>query len=300
MTPIRLGTRGSALALIQANRVKTELEAAFPGTTVEIHIIKTEGDRNQTSLLSQIGGKGVFIRDIETALVQNTIDIAVHSLKDITSTLLPGLVLGGFLKPESRLDALVCKGNYTLDTLPTCAVVGTGAARRVAQLSMLCPDLNTKPIRGNVETRLAKLADPTQGLDAILLSEAGLIRLNLTHHITQTLSPEEFLPAPGQGVIALEHRSDDAKAQHWCAALSDPTQTLLSQTELAFLSQVGLDCASPLGLYATLEKTGLRLRGFLAHHTPGKTWRCDETVPIENGLDLAQKMAQEALDFLDT
>ena len=243
---IRLGTRGSALALAQAHIVKTALEKKDPEILIEICPIKTEGDQDQKSTLSEIGGKGVFIKAIEHALSQGAVDIAVHSLKDVTTHLESTLCLAGFLKAESNADAIV---GGTLKSLPKNSVVGTSSLRRRALLKLQRPDLNFVDIRGNVETRINKIKPGS--IDAVILSEAGLIRLNLIHHIQERLSPEMFYPAPGQGVITLETRKDDAINIWRCQAISSPEQTFIAETEFALLQALGFDCRIPLGVYST-------------------------------------------------
>jgi hydroxymethylbilane synthase len=217
---------------------------------IEIVEIETTGDRNRSSPLSAIGGKGVFIRELEIALIENTIDIAIHSLKDVTTNTHPKLGLYGYLKAESVCDILVSKSGYTLDSIPKHAVVGTGSMRRRALLNSLRPDLTTRDIRGNIDTRISKLS--TDGLDAILLSDVSLIRLGLKTHPHYVLPPSRFIPAPGQGVIGLETRASDPSSIRIAQELSDPIQTVISSAQLAFLGAVGFDCQTPLGMHSEL------------------------------------------------
>jgi len=244
---VRIGTRKSPLALAQAAIVTRRIENLKQGLQVQIVEVETRGDQNQSSPLSHIGGKGVFIRELEDALLRNEIDIAVHSLKDVTSNTYPGLALFGFLKAESVNDVLVSLSGYTLETLPRHAVIGTGSMRRKALLKYLRPDVQTQDIRGNIGTRISKLKD---GLDAILLSDVSLIRLGLTQHPHQVLPANHFIPAPGQGVIALEARNEDHPHIRLCRQISHPVQFVLSNAQLAFLKAVGFDCQTPLGMHS--------------------------------------------------
>jgi len=236
---IRLGTRGSKLALAQADIVSQKLSEF----NVKIVVIKTQGDQDITTPLSEMGGKGVFVKALEDALIQNEIDIAVHSLKDVTSAPNEGLRLAGFLKAESSADVLVSR--LKLSELPQGAVIATGSMRRKALLKKSRPDIKTVDIRGNVDTRLKKLDEG--GFDGLILSEAGLIRLGLADRVTDRLDVSDFIPAPGQGVITLETRSGE---EDLASKISDPDQERLSRLELKFLEKVGFDCTVPLGLHA--------------------------------------------------
>ncbi len=247
MRKIRIGSRGSALAMWQANHAKSLL----PNHDVEIKIIKTEGDLSDKPL-SEIGGKGVFIKSLELALLNNEIDIAVHSFKDVTSDLAPGLQLSGFLKPESVRDALIV-GKAPVKT------IATGSLRRIQLLKKLRPELKTVDIRGNVDTRLKKL-DEGQ-FDGLILSEAGLIRLGLNDRVTESLDPMSFVPAPGQGVICFETR--EGELTDLCDSISDPEQLIISRIERQLLEEIGFDCTVPLGVYSELKDDKILMRVFL-------------------------------------
>jgi hydroxymethylbilane synthase len=248
---IRLGTRGSALALIQAKQVQEELIHFYPDETIEIVPISTKGDTDKVTPLNLIGGKGVFVKELEQALLDNQIDIAIHSLKDVTTDLHPNLVLSGFLKPEAITDSFISSKNITLKDLPKASRVGTGSMRRKALLHRLRPDIEVLPLRGNVETRLKKCNE--DGYDAIILSTAGLIRLGLESSITEELNPCEFTPAPGQGVIALECRKDDSSSLCYSKKISDPEQSRLSNFEYDIINRLNLHCGYPYGSYTRLE-----------------------------------------------
>ncbi|MDX1838729.1 hydroxymethylbilane synthase [Legionella taurinensis] len=295
---IRLATRASKLALIQAEIVKSRLEQFLDKrTTVSIVPLTTQGDRDLTKPLHEIGGKGIFIKEIEQALLDDLADIAVHSLKDITTNLAKGLQLSGYLKPEGQRDVLVFKENdVTFDTLPEGALIATGSLRRKALLKYLRPDIQTLPIRGNVLTRLDKIKEmPVQG---ILLSEAGLIRLELTDLIQEALDPTRFIPAPGQGVIALQTRQGDEFAIDCCQAINDSHQELISTSDLHFLSHVGLDCKAPLGLYTTEEGDSLRMKLFLSNEKLTHFYLNEVDFPKKDRLRAIDELARNTLEWL--
>ena len=257
---IVIGTRGSVLARAQADIVKKRLLEKNPELSIEVKIIVTSGDKDQKSHLSTIGGKGIFIKELESALLDGSIDIAVHSFKDVTSHLAPGLCLAAFRTPESVCDVMITHGGVSLEKLPRSARIGTGSVRRKALLSRTRADLYTAEIRGNIDTRLAKV--DRRDYDAIMLSEAGLIRLGLNDRIAVRFDPSTFYPAPGQGVITVETRDDDTRLREIAAMAGDDAQKTISAAELALLSTVGFDCRTPLGVYTTLDDTALSMRGF--------------------------------------
>jgi len=260
---IKLGSRKSPLALIQANQVKQLLQANLPEAIITIIEIMSQGDIDKTSPLSAIGGKGVFVKALEDALLTGQIDIAIHSLKDITSTMPDQLELTGFLSPESRSDTVVFNPNGPCDlaALPEGSVIATSSMRRLALLAMQYPHLKTVDIRGNVDTRLQKLV--TQNFSATILSTAGLKRLNKWGDNYTELNPLSFIPAPGQGVVTMQTKKQSTFAQY-CQQISCPIQTELSQLEMAILTRVGLDCRYPFGLYITKEKNIFKVRSFVA------------------------------------
>jgi hydroxymethylbilane synthase len=267
MVLLRIGTRGSPLALIQANAVKSALAAADPGLAapdaIEIVVIRTTGDRVQDRTLAEIGGKGLFTKEIEEALLGGAIDLAVHSMKDMPTVLPDGLVIDGMLPRADPRDALVALTPGGLDVLPRGAVVGTASLRRQAQLLHLRPDLHVIPFRGNVETRLAKLAAGTA--QATVLAQAGLDRLGKAAAASAVLAPEVMLPAVAQGAIGIERRAADARTQALMAAINDhPTMTAVA-AERALLAELDGSCRTPIAALATLDGAGgLRLRGLVA------------------------------------
>jgi hydroxymethylbilane synthase len=271
---IILGSRGSALARAQAEIIAAQLRVCKPDLTVETRLITTAGDKNIKAELAEIGGKGVFVKELEYALLDGRIDIAVHSMKDITTTLAEGLCLSGYRRAESVRDVLVYRERIPFDTIPAGAVIGTGSLRRRTLLSRLRPDLRIVAIRGNVDTRIRKVADGE--VDGVLLSEAGLIRLNRTDAVSHAFDPAEFLPAPGQGVIALETRGADQRSRELCGLINDRRQQLITEAEYAFLVRIGFDCRLPVGVYTTLAADTLTMHGFYAD--PQLTWYHDARV----------------------
>ena len=260
-TPIRIGTRGSLLALWQAEHVKARLEAL--GHAVTLTVITTTGDKLLDRRLELVGGKGAFLKEIEEALLARTVDLAVHSLKDVPTSLPAGLRLVAFLERADPRDAWLSRDGSRLEAAPSGARVGTTSLRRQAQLRALRPDFDLVDLRGNVDTRVRKLH--AGEFDAILLAMAGLTRLGRAHEVTQALEPEVLLPAPGQGAIALECRADDAAVSAAVAPLHHVATADAVQAERAFLARLGGGCNVPLGAFAEREPGGgQRLRAFVA------------------------------------
>ena len=271
---VKLGTRGSALALTQSKWVASEIEKAHPGVKVEVVVIKTRGDRDQKSALNKFAGKGIFTKEIEDALLAGEIDLAVHSLKDLPTQLPAGLKLAPPPKREDPRDLLVSK--VTVKDLPEGALVGTGSARRREQLRLLRPDLKFDEIRGNVPTRVRKWRD---GLyDATVLAAAGVARLGAEastlgasegHH----LSIEECIPAPCQGILGLEIREGDEKTEALLTEIACPEAVVCCQAERAFLAELDGGCHIPAGALATLKDDELTVLGFLAQEDESGTLR---------------------------
>ena len=259
---LTIATRESALAMWQAEHVRARLEALHPGTTVELLGLTTQGDRIIDRPLSAVGGKGLFIKELEAALRDGRADLAVHSLKDVPMDLPEGFVLGAITAREDPRDALVANDHDTLDALPENAVVGTSSLRREAQLRERHPGLRIESLRGNVNTRLRKLDEG--GYTAIVLAAAGLKRLGLGLRIRALLDPDESLPAPGQGALAIECRSDRQDVVAALKPLVDPATTLATAAERAFSRALGGSCQMPLAAYAEWEEGRLWLRGLIA------------------------------------
>lgn len=262
MKPIRIGSRGSPLALAQAQEVKRQLAAvhALAAGSIEVKVIRTTGDAIQHKPLAGVGGKGLFTKEIEEALFAGDIDIAVHSAKDMTAFLPDGLVIGAILPRENPCDAFISLKYGSFAALPPGAAVGTSSPRRAAQALHLRPDLKISALRGNVETRLAKLREGV--VEATFLAVAGLKRLNLAHAATALMAPEEMLPAVAQGALALEIRAGDRNAAGLIAPLNDPLSAACITAERAFLAVLEGSCRSPVAALARPEGPGIfRLEG---------------------------------------
>jgi hydroxymethylbilane synthase len=248
---LRIGTRGSLLAKWQAEYVRKQLFARA-GVETEIVIIKTSGDKQQMSPLSQIGGKGVFIKELEEALLAETIDLAVHSVKDVPTDTPSRLMFPAVCRREDVRDCLVAANGATIASLRQGARVGTGSLRRQAQLRHIRPDLDVRDLRGNVDTRLRKVESGEY--EGIMLAKAGLDRLGWSARITETLSPEVFLPAVGQGAIAVECRLQDTEAAEVVAGLDDAESRTAIIAERSLLAALHGGCQVPLGAWARLER----------------------------------------------
>jgi hydroxymethylbilane synthase len=265
---LRLGTRGSPLALAQANEVRERLIAAHPDlaehAAIEIVVITTTGDKIQDRTLAEIGGKGLFTKEIEEALLAGRIDAAVHSMKDVPTWLPEGLEISTILPREDPRDGLLSAGGQDLAGLPAGAVVGTASLRRQAQVLLARPDLKVVPLRGNVQTRLRKLAEGQ--VDATLLAMAGLKRLGMSGEVSAVLAPEVMLPAVAQGAIGLEVRRDDAATRGRLAALDDADSAIRVAAERACLAVLDGSCRTPIAAFAEFEDDGatLRLRALIA------------------------------------
>jgi hydroxymethylbilane synthase len=261
-----IGSRGSKLALTQAQMVKAELELLNPSQEVRIEIIKTSGDV-KTDPLSVIGGKGVFTKELEDALLDRRIDLAVHSLKDLPTIIPEGLALAAICKREDPRDAVVIRSDVfrvfpTLKDLPKESVVGTSSMRRLAQLKHFQAELIVKDIRGNVDTRLNKL--DAGDYDAVILAAAGLRRLGLGGRISLLLRPQRMLPAPGQGALAVETRAEDSATTSLVAPLDHVASRLACEAERAFLRKLGGGCQLPIAAYAVVHEDHLSLEGLVA------------------------------------
>jgi hydroxymethylbilane synthase len=260
---LRLGTRGSPLALAQARMVRQALATAhgFDPEQIAIEVIRTSGDRIQDRPLADVGGKGLFTKEIEEALAAGTIDLAVHSSKDMPTVLPPGLVLAAFMEREDPRDVFISRKAKSIADLPRGATVGTASLRRQAMVKRQRPDLTIVPLRGNVETRLRKLDEGVA--DATLLALAGLKRLGLADVATALLDVNEFLPAVGQGAIGIETRADDARTRDLLAAINHADTFSALAAERAFLAVLDGSCRTPIGGHATISSGRLRFRGMV-------------------------------------
>ncbi len=289
---IRLGTRGSALALAQANAVAAHLTAA--GATVEIVAIRTEGDRLAEARLATLGGKGLFVREIEQALLEGRVDCAVHSLKDLPADLPAGLVLAAFPPRETPADVLVTRNGGGLDDLPGGAVVGTSSPRRRALVLARRPDLAVEPLRGNVDTRLRKLAEGA--CDAVILAAAGLRRLGLAPPHARPLDTEVFVPAVGQGIVAIEARAGDGRVLARLAGLDHPPTRACALAERAYLGRLGASCNSPMAAHATLAEGRLRVTALVASEDGQHVLRGEDGGLPEEAARIGLRLAESLLD----
>jgi hydroxymethylbilane synthase len=289
---LRLGTRGSALARAQAGLVARALEARHPGLAVELVFIRTSGDRLQHGPLAPAGGKGLFVKEIEEALTAGTIDVAVHSMKDVPAALAPGLALGAIPERADPRDVLVARDQRGLDGLAAGARVGTASVRRRAQLLVRRRDLRVETLRGNVDTRLRRWRDGD--FDALVLAAAGLARLGVVEPAAQPLATDVMLPAVGQGALALECRDHDAGTRARLAPLDHAPSSTAVAAERAFLFAIGGDCNTPLAAHATVGDGGVRLRAQVSD-LDGTTWIEDEasgaaTAAADVGRTLADRL----------
>lgn len=309
MRKIIVGSRRSKLAMTQTNWVIDQLKKIGAPFTFELKEIVTKGDEILNVTLSKVGGKGLFVKEIEQAMLNKEIDIAVHSMKDMPAVLPNGLVIGSIPEREDPRDVIISKHNHALRDLPTGAIVGTSSLRRKAQILNIRPDLEIKWIRGNIDTRLKKLE--AEEYDAIILAAAGLSRMGWKAEVvTEYLKPSDCIPAVGQGALAIECRKDDEEILQWLAKLNCPKTSRAVQAERAFLNKIGGSCQVPVGGYAVInDEDDVVLNAFVASSN-GKTIYKEtivgedaEAVGIEAGKRLlergAGKLINEILKQLD-
>jgi hydroxymethylbilane synthase len=287
-----IGTRGSRLALWQAEWAKATLQDHLSGVEVDLKIIRTSGDQDQTTPLGQLGGRGVFTKEIERALLAGEVDVAVHSLKDLPTDLPEGLALGAVSPREDCRDALIARAASSFAALPHGANVGTGSLRRRALLLHVRPDLRMQDLRGNLDTRLRKLE--AEGLDAIVLAVAGLARMGWAGRITERLPFSVCLPDAGQGAIGIEVRADDAEALRAVSVLNDADTRRSVKAERALLKALGGGCQVPIGAWGRVEDGRLRLDAVVAS-VDGKRLIRDRAeggreTPEEVGKGLAERL----------
>jgi len=293
---LTIATRESALALWQAEHIQARLSALYPGTHVILLGMTTQGDRILDQPLTDIGGKGLFIKELEVAMAEGRADLAVHSLKDVPMDMPAGFVLAAISAREDPRDAFVSNRHTSLAALPAGAVVGTSSLRREAQLREHHPNLVIEPLRGNVNTRLRKLDEGRYA--AIILAAAGLKRLGLGGRIASLLEPDDSLPAPGQGALAIECRSDRHDLAQVLAPLADRATTLAVTAERAFSRALGGSCHTPLAGYAQWEEGTLWLRGLLASRDGGDVLRGEAQAEVADEAAAAQLGLELADDFL--
>jgi len=290
-----IATRGSALALWQANHVKDRLATVAPEMAVELLVIRTSGDLIQDIPLAKVGGKGLFVKEIEQALLDGNADLAVHSMKDVPPELAEGLSIAAVSKRETPWDALCAREPVTVETLPHGARIGTSSMRRQCQLLARRPDLKIEMLRGNVPTRIRKLDDGMY--DAIVLAAAGLVRLGMADRITQELPLELSIPAVAQGVMGIETRSADVMVRQLAArAIHDERAHAAVTAERAFLAKMGGSCSTPLAAH-TLDRPdgGIRLVGMCGMPDGSKILRAEYGGTIDQAALLGEKLAEDLI-----
>ncbi len=292
MTAIRVGTRGSQLALTQTGHVVEALKQLHAHLTVELVVIKTTGDVRTGVPFTQVGTKGMFVKEIEEALLAGDIDVGVHSLKDMPGELPDGLELAATPRREDPRDALLSRGAGLRD-LPQGALVGTSSLRRQAQLRALRPDLRVSELRGNLDTRLRKLDEGQY--DAIILACAGLERLGLAHRIVERLAVEVSVPAPGQGALALEIRSGDSRVRDLLAPVDDADTRDAVAAERAFQAALQAGCTVPAGAFAQVRGSDLRLHAMIAAPDGSEVLRTEETGPRAAAAEIGARAAKALL-----
>lgn len=293
MNLVRIATRKSALALWQANFVKAELEAAHPGLQVELVPMSTQGDKILDTPLAKIGGKGLFVKELETAMLEGRADIAVHSMKDVPVDFPEGLMLHTICQREDPRDAFVSNSYQQLADLPQGAVVGTSSLRRQCQIKAMRPDLQIKDLRGNVNTRLAKL--DAGEFDAIILASAGLIRLGFEARIASFLEVGISLPANGQGAVGIECRSDDLVVQQLLAPLEHQETRICVLAERAMNRKLQGGCQVPIGAFAVLQHNELWLRGLVGQLDGSEILRSEIKGEATQAEQLGTQLAEQLL-----
>jgi hydroxymethylbilane synthase len=296
--PVVIGTRGSKLALWQAEWVRAALAERFEGVAFELAVIKTEGDRILDVPLAKVGGKGLFVKEIEEALLQGRADLAVHSMKDMPAEIPAQLAIGAVPEREIPADVLISRNGLTLQELPAGGVVGTSSLRRAAQLRHLRPDLEVVPLRGNVETRLRKLE--TERLAAVVLAAAGVRRLGLEHRVSEYLDAERMLPAVGQGALCIEVRGEDPRIGPMVAVLDHPATRTVVSGERAFLKRLQGGCQVPIAGHGQLDGERFTLTGLVADLDGGTVLKDRLSGPAASaeriGIELAETLLGRGAD----
>jgi hydroxymethylbilane synthase len=291
---LKIGTRGSKLALTQTNFVAEKIKKLMPEADIEICIIKTSGDIMQDVSLLTIGGQGVFVKELEEALLSKKIDLAVHSMKDVPGETPEELMFAAILPREDVRDVLVARDNIKMEFMPKGAKIGTGSQRRGAQIKAILPDANIVSLRGNIDTRLKKIE--TENLTGIILAAAGMKRMGLAERITQFLPVETMLPAVGQGALGLQIRKIDVDLAKACAGLNDATTAVEVTAERSFLRALGGGCRLPIAALGKLDGHGLSLEGMVA--APNGTTVIREKIngAKEDAEELGKKLAEIILE----
>ena len=290
---IVIGSRGSQLALWQANWVKSELERLHSNADIDIRIIATSGDKIQDVPLSKIGGKGLFVKEIEEALLANEIDLAVHSMKDVPMELPTELGISVITKRENPLDALISKNGEKLADLPQGATIGTSSLRRSSQLLKYRDDFKIHPLRGNVDTRLRKVEEGKY--DAILLASAGLNRLGWANRITEEISHDILLPAMGQGALGIETRLDDTMIYDFISTLNHEQTHYAVSAERSLVGRLDGGCQVPIGAYARVEKGLITLKGLVASLDGEIIYKLENVGPVDDAINIGQELGAQLL-----
>lgn len=291
---LKVGTRGSKLALTQTNFVAGKFKKVIPDADIEICIIKTSGDIMQDVSLLTIGGQGVFVKEIEEALLAKKIDLAVHSMKDVPGENPEALMFAAILPREDVRDVLVSRNNIKLEFMPKGAKIGTGSQRRGAQIKAMMPDVSIVPLRGNIETRIKKIE--TENLTGVILAAAGMKRNGLAEKITQFLPVETMLPAVGQGALGLQIRKNDVELAKACAGLNDATTAAEVTAERAFLRALGGGCRLPIAALGKLDGRMLTLEGVVAAPNGSTMIREKISGTIKDAEEMGKKLAEIVLD----
>jgi hydroxymethylbilane synthase len=290
---VRIGTRGSKLALVQAQRVRCALLAPYPDLQVTVAAIKTSGDRIIDSPLSRIGGRGLFIREIEEALIHSRLEMAVHSLKDLPTTLPGGLVLAGVLPRENPRDVFISRDGRKLPELTARDRVGTSSLRRKAQLLALNPNLRVVDIRGNLDSRLRKMSRGE--CEAVVLAACGLVRLGLAGRITEYLEPDRMLPAVCQGILGIETRGEDGGSRAMVSGIGDPLTMQMAEAERTFLRRMGGGCQIPIGCLSSMADDVVTISGLVAELDGRRVVRRMVQGPLSDLQRLAERLADALL-----
>jgi hydroxymethylbilane synthase len=291
---LTIGTRGSQLALWQAEWVKSELIRYHPGLSVSLEIIKTSGDKITDVPLAKVGGKGLFVKEIEEALLEGRVDLAVHSMKDMPGDMPERLWISSVPERETPYDVLISKNGLRLENLPKGAVIGTSSLRRASQLLHFRPDFQIRTLRGNLDTRLRKLE--SEGFDAIILAAAGMKRLGMAEKITQEIPPDIILPAVGQGALCIETRQADTPVNKMVAAMHHDDSAHAVSAERAFLRVLQGGCQVPIAAYATVTGKEISISGLVAETDGSVIFKESLTGPLKNGVTLGETLGQRLID----
>ena len=293
---LRIGTRRSQLALWQSNWVKSELLKRHPSLSIQLVTIKTKGDKILDVPLAKVGGKGLFVKEIEEALLEKKVDLAVHSMKDMPADLPAGLKIGPVPQRENPVDVLISKDNRSLSQLPNGSRIGTSSLRRAAQLLSARREIKIVPLRGNLDTRLRKLGDPAEKLDAIVLAAAGVHRLGLEHRITEYLDPQMMLPAAGQGALCIEIRTDDQPVVDIVDCLNHPLTQLAVAGERSFLQRLGGSCQIPIAAHGKIKGNQIVIEGLVADVDGQKVVKDRFEGPAERAEAIGRELAESLLN----